>query len=96
MVIAALLVIPVIWIDSAKPGEPLDSFGQVLNWLTWLAFRSMSRTAEKSSATDRNRKHGLTPHGSSRHARGATHNPSVGGSSPPRPIGTTVTVTQPR
>lgn len=38
MVVAALLVIPVIWIESAKPGEPLETIGGVLNWLTWGAF----------------------------------------------------------
>jgi voltage-gated potassium channel len=38
MVIAALLVIPVIWIEAAEPGEPLEAIGQVLNWLTWGAF----------------------------------------------------------
>ena len=38
MVIAALLVIPVIWIETAEPGEPLETIGTVLNWLTWGAF----------------------------------------------------------
>lgn len=38
MVVAALLVIPVIWIDSTSPGEPLETIGDVLNWLTWGAF----------------------------------------------------------
>jgi voltage-gated potassium channel len=38
MVIAALLVIPVIWIEAAEPGEPLETIGAVLNWLTWGAF----------------------------------------------------------
>jgi voltage-gated potassium channel len=38
MVIAAVLVIPVIWIEAAEPGEPLESIGAVLNWLTWGAF----------------------------------------------------------
>ena len=38
MVIAALLVIPVIWIEAAEPGEPLEAIGVVLNWLTWGAF----------------------------------------------------------
>jgi hypothetical protein len=38
MVIAALLVIPVIWIEAAAPGEPLEAIGAVLNWLTWGAF----------------------------------------------------------
>lgn len=38
MVIAALLVVPVIWIESTSPGEPLETIGDVLNWLTWGAF----------------------------------------------------------
>src|SRR4051794_23891821 len=38
MVIAALLVIPVVWIDSTSTGEPLKTIGQVLNWATWTAF----------------------------------------------------------
>jgi voltage-gated potassium channel len=38
MVIAALLVIPVIWIETAEPGQPLETIGDVLNWLTWGAF----------------------------------------------------------
>jgi voltage-gated potassium channel len=38
MIVAALLVIPVIWIEAAEPGEPLETIGQFLNWLTWLAF----------------------------------------------------------
>jgi voltage-gated potassium channel len=31
-------VIPVIWIEAAEPGEPLEAIGAVLNWLTWGAF----------------------------------------------------------
>jgi voltage-gated potassium channel len=38
MIVAALLVIPVIWIEAAEPGEPLEAIGAVLNWLTWGAF----------------------------------------------------------
>jgi hypothetical protein len=31
--IAVLLVIPVIWIEAAEPGEPLESVGEALNGL---------------------------------------------------------------
>jgi hypothetical protein len=34
MVIAALLVIPVIRIEAAEPGEPLEAIGEALNWLS--------------------------------------------------------------
>ena len=38
MVIAALLVIPVVWIDSVHASPTVKTIGDVLNWLTWGAF----------------------------------------------------------
>jgi voltage-gated potassium channel len=38
MIGVALLVIPLIFIESSNPGEPLKSIGVALNWFTWLAF----------------------------------------------------------
>jgi voltage-gated potassium channel len=38
MVIAALLVIPVVWIDSVNASHTVKAIGNVLNWLTWGAF----------------------------------------------------------
>jgi voltage-gated potassium channel len=38
MLIAAALVIPVIIIEEANPGEPLDTIAAVLNYGIWIAF----------------------------------------------------------
>jgi voltage-gated potassium channel len=38
MLVAALLVIPAIAIESSDVGEPWDTVALVLNWSTWLAF----------------------------------------------------------
>jgi voltage-gated potassium channel len=38
MIVAALLVIPLIFIEQTDPGQPWETIGSVLNWLTWLAF----------------------------------------------------------
>jgi len=38
MTVAALLVIPLLFIEGANYGEPWDTIGVVLNWGTWLAF----------------------------------------------------------
>ena len=38
MLVAALLVIPAIAIESSDVGEPWDTVATVLNWGTWLAF----------------------------------------------------------
>jgi voltage-gated potassium channel len=38
MLVAALLVIPAIAIESSDVGEPWDTVAVVINWSTWLAF----------------------------------------------------------
>lgn len=38
MLVAAALVIPVIIIEEAKPGEPLETIGSLLNYGIWIAF----------------------------------------------------------
>lgn len=38
MLVAALLVIPVVVLDTGEYGKPWDTIGDVLNWMTWLAF----------------------------------------------------------
>src|SRR3954463_11857893 len=38
LIAAALLTVPVIVIDGTDCGEPWKSFGDVLNWATWLVF----------------------------------------------------------
>ena len=38
MVIAAVLVIPVVWIDSVDASDTVKTIGNILNWVTWGAF----------------------------------------------------------
>ena len=38
MLVAALLVIPAIAIETSDVGEPWDTIAVVINWGTWLAF----------------------------------------------------------
>jgi voltage-gated potassium channel len=38
IVIAALLVIPILFVEQSNPGEPWDTIAAIGNWLVWLLF----------------------------------------------------------